>query len=215
MELTLNQYTGYILKGPDGVVGTVCDFYFDDHSWMIRYLGIETGEWLKNRKILIPPAVLLDPDNTSKTYPARLSRKQIQTSPYVDIDHRLSRSQESQLHDYFSWPKYWDRGDDDFSGANFPRLCFMNPSELNAKTHILMKETESELKRTTNLIGCEIHSLEIVLGKIFDFIIEDSNWQIRYLVIEVDNSVSQKKLLIDCRHLVNVKLTANVLELNL
>jgi len=32
----------------DGEVGDVKDVYFDDERWVIRYLVVDTGEWLPN-----------------------------------------------------------------------------------------------------------------------------------------------------------------------
>ena len=37
----------------DGAIGKVEDCYFDDEAWVIRYLVVDTGEWLSSRKVLI------------------------------------------------------------------------------------------------------------------------------------------------------------------
>ena len=58
---------GYAIKASDGQIGTVSDFLFDDASWLVRWLVVDTGNWLSGRKVLLPPSVLgqLDPKETN------------------------------------------------------------------------------------------------------------------------------------------------------
>jgi hypothetical protein len=37
---------GYAIEANDGRLGTVSDFLFEDTSWMIRWLVVDTGNWL-------------------------------------------------------------------------------------------------------------------------------------------------------------------------
>ena len=57
---------GYAIAASDGRIGTVSDFLFDDDSWLVRWLVVDTGNWLSGRKVLLPPSVLgqLDPNGT-------------------------------------------------------------------------------------------------------------------------------------------------------
>ena len=59
---------GYKLSSLDGEFGTIKEFYFDDHYWTIRYLVVDTGDWLTERKVLISPHALkaLDKDKGGK-----------------------------------------------------------------------------------------------------------------------------------------------------
>jgi hypothetical protein len=38
----------------DADIGTISDFLFDDSSWLVRWLVIDTGDWLSGRKVLLP-----------------------------------------------------------------------------------------------------------------------------------------------------------------
>jgi Cu+-exporting ATPase len=49
---------GYATSASDGRLGTVSDFLFDDASWLVRWLVVDTGKWLSGRKVLLPPSVL-------------------------------------------------------------------------------------------------------------------------------------------------------------
>jgi len=65
----------------DGPIGKVKDFYFDDQDWAIRYLVVETGSWLSNRRVLVPPAGLGELNFSTKAIPAELTREQVRCSP--------------------------------------------------------------------------------------------------------------------------------------
>lgn len=53
MQQSVNNLVGYTISAKDGELGKVSEFYFDDHTWSIRYLVVETGSWLSERKVLI------------------------------------------------------------------------------------------------------------------------------------------------------------------
>ena len=55
MLKNLKDLQGYSLRATDGDIGTVKDFYFDDERWVVRYLVVETGNWLASRKVLVSP----------------------------------------------------------------------------------------------------------------------------------------------------------------
>ena len=44
---------GYAIEATDGRLGTVSDFLFDDASWLVRWLVVDTGKWLSGRKVLL------------------------------------------------------------------------------------------------------------------------------------------------------------------
>ena len=46
---------GLTIRATDGELGTVDQLYFDDETWAIRYLTVETGGWLGGKKVLISP----------------------------------------------------------------------------------------------------------------------------------------------------------------
>jgi len=44
---------GLAIQAKDGELGIVDQFYFDDETWAIRYLTVETGDWLGSRRVLV------------------------------------------------------------------------------------------------------------------------------------------------------------------
>jgi hypothetical protein len=53
MLRSVKELQGYAIRAIDGDIGQVHDFYFDDQSWLIRYLVVDTGNWLPGRRVLI------------------------------------------------------------------------------------------------------------------------------------------------------------------
>ena len=58
MEYSISSMIGYAIRATDGDLGKVNEFYFDDQTWTIRYIVVETGNWLSGRKVLISPVAL-------------------------------------------------------------------------------------------------------------------------------------------------------------
>ena len=58
MLRNVKDLRGYAIRATDGVIGKVDDFYFDDEDWGVRYLVVDTGNWLSGRKVLISPIAI-------------------------------------------------------------------------------------------------------------------------------------------------------------
>jgi len=80
---------GLAIRATDGDLGTVDQFYFDDETWAIRYLTVETGGWLGGRQVLISPFSVVEADWQAKRLDVALTKKQVEHSP---SSTRISRS---------------------------------------------------------------------------------------------------------------------------
>src|ERR1700693_5384244 len=101
---------GYTITASDGQLGTVSDFLFDDASWLVRWLVVDTGNWLPGRKVLLPPSVLGHPDRKARAFSVRLTMQQVKNSPDIDSDRPVSRQMETFIYDYYGWSPYWAAG---------------------------------------------------------------------------------------------------------
>ena len=84
MLRTMKSMENYTIGATDGVIGHVKDFYFDDDAWVVRYLVVQTGDWLSNRKVLISPMAIAEPNWIDKTFPVSLTQAQVKNSPDID-----------------------------------------------------------------------------------------------------------------------------------
>ena len=97
---------GYAIAASDGQIGTVSDFLFDDIGWMVRWLEVDTGNWLSGRKVLLPPSVLGHLDPEGKKFSVTLTMQQVKDSPEIDTDRPVSRQMETDIYDYYGWSPY-------------------------------------------------------------------------------------------------------------
>ena len=88
---------GYDIEASDGSIGTVHDCLFDDRTWKLRWLVIDTRRWLTGRKVLIRPSAVSQPDIDHRRLPVRLTQAQIQASPDISFDLPVSAQTEKGL----------------------------------------------------------------------------------------------------------------------
>jgi hypothetical protein len=74
--------------GTDGRVGSVDDFYFDDERWAIRYIVVDTGDWLPGRRALISPISVSRVVWDAQQVRLSISRDQVRDSPGIDAHLR-------------------------------------------------------------------------------------------------------------------------------
>jgi hypothetical protein len=75
---------GEVLLARDGDMGLVDDVYFDDEQWSVRYLVVDTGHVMPERRVLIAPDTTLPGRPDDKVIRVRLTRDEVQRSPNVD-----------------------------------------------------------------------------------------------------------------------------------
>lgn len=98
---------GYHIEATDGDIGHVEDFIVDDESWEIRYMVVDTRNWLPGKKVLVAPRWIDRVSwEESKVY-VSLTREAIENAPEYDPD-ALNREYEEKLHDHYGQPRYWD-----------------------------------------------------------------------------------------------------------
>jgi len=97
---------GYAIAANDGRLGTMSDFLFADASWIIRWLIVDTGNWLSGRKVLLPLAALGQPDPARREFPVKLTMQQVKDSPDVDTDQPVSRQIQTYLYNHYGFYPY-------------------------------------------------------------------------------------------------------------
>lgn len=102
---------GYHLEASDGAIGHVAEFLVDERSWQIRYLVIDTRNWLPGRKVVVAPAWIETMDWVHRRLAVNLTKDAIKHSPPYDPDLQWNPAYSAELHDYYHRPAYtdWDR----------------------------------------------------------------------------------------------------------
>ena len=110
MLRSIHEMFDYTLAAKDGEIGTVDDFLFDEQHWTVRWLVAETGTWLPERKVLVSPVALGEPDWAGRAFPVHLTIDEIKGAPPLDVDAPVSRAHEVKWYDFHAWPYYWTGG---------------------------------------------------------------------------------------------------------
>src|SRR5205823_5564397 len=106
MLRSTRDFSGYAIRASDGDVGSASDLYFDDASWKIRYVIVNTGEWLAGRKVLVAPEAFAPPQWDEHIIAVNLTREQIERAPDIDVDRPVSRQQELNYRTHYGWLPY-------------------------------------------------------------------------------------------------------------
>jgi len=101
------EVIGYRIHAIDGQVGHVEDFIVSDEDWIIRYLVVDTRNWLPGRSVLISPEWVRDISWEDQEVWVDVSSEMIEDSPPYDPSAPVNREYEVQMYDYYGRPKYW------------------------------------------------------------------------------------------------------------
>ena len=185
----------YEMQSLDGEVRAIAQFYFDDRTWIIRYVGAEaSGGPFSDRDVLIPFNALLGVDETMGRLSVSLTKEQIEHCPELKNHLPVSSQSGPAFHDYYD-PKTktpvdsglfpYIPGPDLDADRGKPRSC--DRAEDGWDRH---------LRCTHALTGYRVESTDGDIGLVHDFIIEPQTWTIRYLVINAHHWWPGKKTLI-------------------
>jgi hypothetical protein len=104
---SFNEIAGYRIQADDESIGQAKDLITDTENWVIRYLVVETGNWLSGRKVLISLPWIDYVDESEMMIRVNLSAESIRNSPEFDPSEPVNREYEVRLYDYYGRPKYW------------------------------------------------------------------------------------------------------------
>lgn len=197
---------GYTVVASDGKIGTVSDFLFDDINWLIRWLVVDTGSWLSSRKVLLPPSVLGHLDSEGEKFSVRLTMQQVKDSPEIDTDRPVSRQMETNVYDYYGWSPYWGSGFNmggyGYMGGGYMGNAIASRESRQREEHIAdarRSHDDLHLRSIEAVTGYHIHASDGEIGHVEDFLLEDADWSIHYLVVDTKNWWPAKKVLISPR----------------
>jgi hypothetical protein len=188
---------GLAIQATDGELGTVDQFYFDDETWAIRYLVVETGGWLGGRQVLISPISILHTDFEAKRLDVSLTKKQVENSPDINTHQPVSRQHEAAYNQYYGYPYYW--GGPFLWGPGLYPMDLAIPATAPTKTitgSIDRESTDSHLRSTEAITGYYVEATDGEIGHVDGFVIDDKAWAIRYVEVATRNWLPGKKVLI-------------------
>jgi uncharacterized protein YrrD len=184
MKRSLNELKKFSLKAKDGDKGKIKNFLFDEDTWVIRYLEVEIGSFFKEKRVLIPLHNVGTPVWDEKHFPVNLTVEEIKNSPGLEHDMPVSRQYETRLLQHYQVQPYWPEAVAGYAG----RASLIGP-EYPFKTPQAGEKVEetTSLRSFSEVNGYYIKATDDQFGHIEDLIIDDTNWQILFVVIDTKN----------------------------
>jgi hypothetical protein len=188
---------GLVIRATDGELGTVEQFYFDDETWAIRYLIVETGGWLGGRRVLISPFSVIQTDWAARQLDVALTKNQVEHSPEIDTHQPVSRQHEAAYLGYYGYPCYW--GGPYLWGPTFYPAGWKSPTSASAEAtadRARRESTDSHLRSSEAVTGYDIEAADGEIGHVDGFVVDDEAWAIRYIEVATRNWWPGKKVLV-------------------
>jgi uncharacterized protein YrrD len=212
MKRRTKSLIGNAIGATDGEIGKVTEFYFDDETWTVRYLIVETGSWLFGRKVLISPQAVLSADWENDVFQVNLTKEQIKNSPDIDTEKPVSRQQETKLYQYYPWNNYWDGGLGT-SGIGMSYPIFIQPPAAE-DVSVEHSEYNPHLRSTHQVTGYSIQAIDGEIGDVEDFIIDDTTWKIDFIEIDTGNWLPGKKVVLSPKLIKEIKWSSSAVIVN-
>ena len=163
--------TGYGIAAADGDIGHVEDFLFDDLSWTIRYLVVDTSRWLGGRHVIVAPEWVTDVSWGESAVHVALTRQAIKASPEYDPRVGVAREYERRLHEHYGRRGYWDED----AGRGVPELA-----ALEDLGHLHVAEGDRDV-RGWEVVAADGHAV----GSVAHLIVDPAASKVRYLDVVV------------------------------
>jgi hypothetical protein len=207
---------GLAIRATDGELGTVNQFYFDDETWAIRYLIVDTGGWLGGRRVLISPISVVQTDWEAKRLDVALTKRQVEHSPQIDTHKPVSRQHEAAYVGYYGYPYYWG-GPYLWGPAAYPADLATPPTaSTEAMAERIRREsTDSHLRSSEAVTGYVIEAADGEIGHVDGFVVDDEAWAIRYIEVATRNWWPGKKVLVSPAWIERVSWTTSKVHIGL
>lgn len=96
-----DEVEGYSIHAIDGEIGKVKNYIVDDQTWEIRFIVVDTGNWLSGNKVLISPSWIRELRWDESEIVADLTKDAIKNSPEYDESMTLDHVYQRKLHEYY------------------------------------------------------------------------------------------------------------------
>jgi PRC-barrel domain len=95
------EVTGYRIHARDGEIGHVEDLVVDDADWVVRYVEVDTKNWLPGKKVLVQTARIDHISWAEQTVAVTLTRRSIESAPAYDPSQLITPDYEVALFKHY------------------------------------------------------------------------------------------------------------------
>lgn len=200
MIYDLNDLRGFRIFALNEKIGTAHDFYFNPNNWKIHYLMCDAGYQMTDRLVIFYKDAIVRIEFENKSIFLNLGKNRILNSPYISSERVVTKLKRKALHDYYGWNKYWEKEKDQLDSK---------PKRNNNGI-----ESVDGLNCTREIINQVILADGTEIGLLKNILLDSSNWNISYMLIDQYKSENDKKLVIKPSWIQSFKNDAQRIKLN-
>jgi hypothetical protein len=191
-----HKVAGATVRGIDGDIGTLEDFYFEEDRWTVRYLLIDTGKWFSGKRVLISPMSVPNGWGRNEVR-LSLTKDQVWNSPEIKDDQPLSSESEGQVLTYYGYPDYWGAGGA-WGNYDSPTALIAAPTadKTPASRESGIDPEARHLCSIKKSTGYHLHARNGEIGHVDDFLIGQESWRIRYLLVDTSNWIGGRSVIV-------------------
>lgn len=179
MIITVNRAYGIRLNTSDGQCARVKDLLFDDRTWRIRFLVVKLGHFLSRRVVLLTPEQIENAAWSSGALQTPLTMAEVKAAPRLLSSPPVAKQAELEASRMIAWEAYWTGLFDRLSNFGDPHL-----------------------RNTRAVTGHHVFGLDNEVGFIDNFVVDDQDWRVRYLVVRLGKHRNSRRVMVD-PHLVD------------
>lgn len=214
MKLRLKYLRRYDLITKDKEKAKVKDFLFDEQAWKIRYIEADFGSFLSDKRILIPQSFISEISTDNRSLTAELTKDEIAKCPAPEAHLPVSKEFEIKVRKYHNLKNYWQISV--VPPANMPEAYFPPRPIKTPARKITERDIDTRLRSFKELKAYSIEALDGSFGEVHDFIMDDTDRQIIWLIIDTEGWLPwSKKLMVSIKHLEQINFPEEKIYMNL
>jgi uncharacterized protein YrrD len=200
------------INARDGEIGSVSDLLFEDDTWRVRWLVVNTGSWLFGRKVLLPASHVGPSGPGATSITVDLTREQVENSPGSGVDLPVSRQMETSIYASYGWAPYWSSPGMAYVPATAYPVLPAAPSAVTAGAPALgavpvesgmdrasageQQSGDPHLRSAAEVAGYYVRASDADIGHVEDLLVDGSDWLIRYFIVDTKNWWPGKMVLV-------------------
>jgi hypothetical protein len=203
MSSTARQLCGFAVRARDGGGGRVHDLYFDDQDWSVRFVVVGVGRWPFDRRVLISPPELREPDEGEEVLPVALSRAQLGECPEAHVQRTVSAMRRKERSAHREGLPVW-LWRPPFGACPVPPFALLPMDDEGGegdwggtRLRVDGDERDVHLRSVSEVIGYHIQAKDGEIGHVEDFVLCDEDWLIKYLLVDTRNWWGGRKVVVE------------------
>ena len=185
---------GRPIAATDDELGKVHDVLFDDRTFAVRHLVVDTGGWFSGRRVLIPEELLGSVEPTRDAIPVPLSTEEVRESPGLGSDPPRSHQEALVYLDFYWLNMPWG------GHVGSPLQTSDLPPSQEGEANVRRAEDDPDarhLRSAHELCGYHVQAGDGALGHVEDLLVDLQEWRVPAFALDTRNWLPGEKLVVE------------------